>query len=196
MSADKPCTHTGRLAALLLAMGLLVPTGCDSGDESSSKSQSNIAKAFASPGKDEAKRKAEEAELAAALAERREREQAEEAALQARVAKAAELPEGHKPRALKKRCNDVADAYDRFTKRRYAEDAKNLMLWYERRRARRAEVRERCSRMPEQTMYCYEQALDNANGDLLELEDRLLKYCIGKFGGSEVLPAAAKGTPA
>ncbi len=196
MSENKPCTHTSWLTPLTLAIALAGPVGCDSDEHPTSENRSNIAKAFAPAADDDDKRKAEEAELAAALADRRQREEAAQAELKAKIAGIAEATESPKNRSDKQRCNDVADAYDRFTKRRYAEDAKNLMLWYERRRARRAEVRERCRRMPSLTMDCYERTLDGAEGDLLELEDRLLKHCISNHGGSEVLPATAEGTPA
>jgi len=171
-------------------------TGCDS-DAAPTENRSNIAKAFAAPGQaDEAKRKAEEAELAAALAERRAREAADEAKLRESIAKIANVPEDAKPRSDKKRCDDVADAYDRFTKRRFAEDAKNLMLWYDGRRARRAEIRERCRRMPAKTMDCYENTLYGATEPFYELEERLLKHCIDTHGGSEALPATAESQPA
>ncbi|MGB1014860.1 MAG: hypothetical protein ACPG4T_12050, partial [Nannocystaceae bacterium] len=71
MSGYNPCRHTGRLQRLAFAFALGGPlaTGCDN-NTAPTEHRSNIAKAFAAPGEaDEAKRKAEEAELAAALAE-------------------------------------------------------------------------------------------------------------------------------
>ena len=167
---------------LLLSVSLSAALGCDGGGEAK-KNEGSIAKALdmraeldttktdAEFDKEyEAKKKAEEAAKRAQL----------DAALEG-VAVMPESPvKGHK-----QACNDVADAYDEMVKRRWADDAKQLMMYYDRRRAERAEVREKCRlNTSAESANCYAHALRVIDGELYEHTSDIMRRCVTKFGGA------------
>ncbi|MEZ4426507.1 MAG: hypothetical protein R3A51_02310 [Nannocystaceae bacterium] len=147
------------------------------------KREASIAKAFDAQSEQEAAKKAEEERF---LAEYAEKKKAEEAAAKAQFDEAVEalavLPQ--KPaRDVKAACDDAADAYDVMMKRRFAEDAKELRLYYDRRRVERAEIREKCRLAGGVKVgSCYANALWKITPELYAHDNELLRRCVEKFG--------------
>lgn len=170
---------------VLLALATSLALACDGDKGEGKKNAGSIAKALDMRAEIDANKQAADEKFEKEYAAKKQAEEARaKAALDAKIEAITVMPA--KPvKGLKKACDDVADAHDEMMKRRWAEDAKELMLYFDRRRAERAEVREKCRlNTAEDSANCYAHALRQTEGELYEQTSELMRRCVKKFGGA------------
>ncbi len=170
---------------VLLALATSLALACDGDKGGEGKNEGSIAKALDMRAEVDANKQAADEEFEKQYAAKKKaEEERKQAELDAKIESIAVMPD-KRVKGLKKACDDVADAHDEMMKRRWAEDAKELMLYYDRRRAERAEVREKCRlNTSVDSANCYANALRQTEGVLYEHTSEIMRRCVKKFGGA------------
>lgn len=183
-----PMVKRVRLAlGLVVGCGLAVSAGCDSGSDGERKDLEAFAKTALADAEAEIKKEAEEAAREKARLEVEEKKAKEIADHKAAVDALATMPETL-PKTLDAACDEVLEAYTEFIKQTYADDAKELMLFYDNKRKRLGERRTKCEAVASiKAAACEAAALRAAVAtpeDAAKWRDQgleIMSHCVDKF---------------
>jgi hypothetical protein len=182
-----------RVHMTLMAVGVMsTVVACNSAPDDR-KDLEAFAKTALADAEAEAAKKAEEEARKKAVEELEAKKKAEAAKHVAELDALATLPEDM-PKKLDKACDGVVDAYTEFIKQTYADDAKELMLFYDNKRKRLGERRVKCEKVASvEAAACQARALLAAS-ETPELAAKwkgqgleIMAHCVDKFA-----PEAAK----
>jgi hypothetical protein len=173
-------------------LGLAIAVSATSGCGGSTSATADAAKV-------EADKKAEAEKLAEARREEIRKEREAKAAAEQKAAddRQAELdrlcvvPEGAAlPNKLGDACTAVAESYDAFTRRHFADDADTLAKWDEGKEGQMQFTITTCKKAGSlEAAVCAEHALDEASAALREAAPEILRICMDKYGKDNTPPA-------